>query len=63
MKVDAVILHRWQYPCYFLSVYCSGEEVYAVSHKVHAVCCDGGYSANEGGCSVPAVLSVPQALS
>ena len=31
----------------------------AVSHNVDAVCCDGGCSAHEGGCSDTAVVAVP----
>ena len=46
-----------------LNVDCSVEAVEAVSHKVHAVCCDGGGSAHEGGCSVFAVVEVPRAMS
>ena len=36
--------------------------MYAVSHNVKAVCCDGGCSAHEVGCSDPAVVAVPPAV-
>ena len=35
----------------------------AVSYKVKAVWCDGGGSAHEAGCSDPAVVAVPHAVS
>ena len=35
----------------------------AVSLKVDAVCCVGGSSGHEGGCSDPAVVSVHTAVS
>ena len=34
----------------------------AVSHKVDAVCCDGGCSAQEGGCNDPAEVAVPPSV-
>ena len=37
---------------------CRDQASDAVYHKVNAVCCDGGCSAHEGGCSVPPVVAV-----
>ena len=50
-------------PCIVLKCEFSVYAVDAVSHKMHAVCCDRGCSAHEGGCSLPAVIAVPTALS
>ena len=51
MQVDAVNLQWLQCPYCFPECECSAHAEHAVSHKVDAVCCDGGYSAHEGGCS------------
>ena len=42
---------------------CSAHVVDEVSHKVDAVCCDGGCSTHEAGCSVAAAATVPPAMS
>ena len=34
-----------------------------MSEKVDVVCCEGGCTAHEGGCSVAAVVAVPPAMS
>ena len=49
-------------PCIVRECGCSAQAVDAVSHKVDAVCCDGGCRAHEGGCSDAAVVAVPPKL-
>ena len=46
-----------------LSVDCTAKAVDSVPHKVNAVCCDGRCRAHECGCSDPAVVAVPTAVS
>ena len=46
-----------------MNMACIAEAVDAVSHKVDALCCAGGCSAHEGGCSDPAVVAVLTAVS
>ena len=63
MKVDAVSLQWLQCTLHVHEYGCSAHAVYAVAHKVDAVCCDGGCSTHEDGCSVAAVVAVSPAMS
>ena len=57
-KVHAVMLQWLQCPLQFPEFGCSAHAVVAVAHKLDVVCCDGRYTAHEGGCCEPVLNAV-----